>query len=250
MEQEPMNQRPLHQLLQNSNLNLLEAALPYVPGTMRRPLAMYIKFSEMTEVMNGFENEEVLAACGLDDQNMNYEMMLQAMRMSASKEQSEKLEQMIRIMNLSKMIPSMFENAVSPQPNTQVPNQANQQADLMKKLAGLMQMNQQGQTNTSTQGVNPNQYSSKNSPIDALMSDPRTATISPEKLQFIRSFVQGNQNKSPEEMLPQMMQLNSQMQSQGLSFDKNEMELLLDILKGSMTPEERNQIDMILKMLG
>ncbi|MBO8463213.1 MAG: hypothetical protein IAC13_04695, partial [Firmicutes bacterium] len=125
MEQESMKQQPLHQILQNSNLNLLEAALPYVPEKLRRPLAVYIKFSEVTEVMNGFENEEVLEACGLNDQNMNYEMMLQAMKMSASKEQSEKLEQMMRIMNLGKMLPSMLEQINSPKSSSNTPLQEN-----------------------------------------------------------------------------------------------------------------------------
>lgn len=237
MEQESMKRRPLHQILQNSNLNLLEAALPYVPEGLRRPLAVYIKFSEMTEVMNGFENEEVLEACGLNDQNMNYEMMLQAMRMAASKEQSEKLEQMIRMMNLGKMLPNMFEQAASPQSNTQ--GGSSQQMDMMRTLANFMQMNQSTQSQQQ-----------QNSPaMEALFKDPRTASISPEKLQFIQRFIESNQKKSPDELLPQIMQLSNEMQSQGLSFNKQEMELLLDILKESMTPEERNQVDMVLQML-
>lgn len=245
MEQESTTQRPLHQLLQHSNLNLLESALPYVAESMRRPLAMYIKLMEMNEVMNGFENEEILAACGLDDQNMNYEMMLQAMRMSASKEQSDKLDQMIRIMNLGKMIPTMFENAASPPKSNQTPHQTNQQVDMMQKLASFMQMNQQG-TKTPTQQATQTQPS----PFDTLCKDPRTASIPEEKLQLIRSFIESNQSKSPQDLLPQIMQLNSSMQAQGLSFNKMEMELLMDLLKESMTPEERNQIDMVLKMLG
>lgn len=239
MEQESMKQQPLHQILQNSNLNLLEAALPYVPEKLRRPLAVYIKFSEVTEVMNGFENEEVLEACGLNDQNMNYELMLQAMKMSASKEQSEKLEQMMRIMNLGKMLPSMLEQVNSPKSSSNTPLQENsaQSMDMMKTLANFMQMNQQPQS------------SQHSSAIHALLNDPRTSSIPPEKLQLIQGFIANHQKKSPDELLPQIMQLSNQMQSQGLSFNKQEMELLLDILKESMTPEERNQVDMVLQML-
>ena len=237
MEQESMNRRPLHQILQNSNLNLLEAALPYVPGGLRLPLAMYIKFSEMREVMNGFEDEEVLAACGLDDNNMNYEMMLQAMKMTASKEQAEKLDQMMRIMNLGKMLPSMFEQVASSQTSEQ--GSSSQQMDMMKTLANFMQMNQ-----------SQSQQTSKSASMEALFRDPRSASIPPDKLQFIQSFIEGNQNKSPEELLPQIMQLSSQMQAQGLSFNKQEMELIFDILKESMTEEQRNQVNMVLKMLG
>lgn len=238
MEQESMNRQPLHQILQNSDLNLLESALPYVPGNLKRPLAMYIKFSEMTEVMNGFENDEVLAACGLDDQNMNYEMMLQAMKMTASKEQSDKLEQMIRMMNLGKMLPSMFAQTASSSQTESQDNSSSQQLDMMRTFANFMQMNQSQQ-----------QSNQKSSSMEALLKDPRSSSISPEKLKFIQGFIESNQKKSPDELLPQIMQLSNQMQAQGLSFNKQEMELLLDILKESMTPEERKQVDIVLQML-
>ena len=252
MEPETTVRKPLQQLLENSNVNLLEAALPFVPLEMKRFLALYIKISEVTEVMHGFEDEETIAMCGLDDQNMNYEMMLQAMRMSANPKQAEKLEQIIRIMNLSKSIPAMMENAISPSSPPAQPN--NNQADLMKTLAGFMQMNQgtpPSKEPTSYQKANAYQNTSPSSQtLERLMKDPRSASISPEKFRFIQSFVTSHSHQSPEEILPQMMQLNAQMQAQGLSFDKYEMELLLDILKESMTPEERQQIDMVLKMLG
>ena len=238
MEKETTLQKPLQQLLQHSDLNLLEAALPFVPLEMKKLLAMYIKFSEMTEVMHGFEDEETLAMCGLDDQNMNYEMMLQAMRMAANKEQADKLEQMIRLMNLGKSLPAMMESAMSPQ------SSSNSQIDMMKTLANFMQMNQQTQAQSSSQ------TNAQKTPLERLMNDPRTASVPIEKLQFIQAFIKSNGESSPSELLPKMLQLNSQMQAQNLSFNKQEMELLLDILKESMTPEEKQQIDMLLKMLG
>lgn len=262
MEQEQKVIKPLHQLIEHSDLNLLEAALPYIQQEMRQPLAMYIKMSEFMQVMRSFQNEETLAACGLDDQNMNYEMMLQAMKMAASKEQSQKIDQMIRFMNLSRMLPSILDGTATTEQSP--PPTAQSQMDLMKTLAGFMQQSQNtssnfsanphysGQTTQSSNGhtQQPNFNQTTPSALDSLMKDPRTASVPPEKLQFIKSFVDANQQKSPEEMLPQIMQLSSQMKSQGLSFEKNEMELLLDIMKESMTPEEKQQIDMVLQLLG
>ena len=114
----------------------------------------------------------------------------------------------------------------------------------MKTLANFMQMNQQTQSQSSSQ------TNAQQTPLERLMNDPRTASVPIEKLQFIQAFIKSNGESSPSELLPKMLQLNSQMQAQNLSFNKQEMELLLDILKESMTAEEKQQIDMLLKMLG
>lgn len=244
MEKELKVKQPLHELIEHSDLNLLEAALPYIDQDFKQPLALYIKLSEMLQVMQGFQNEETLAACGLDDQNINYERMLQAMRMAGNKEQAKKIDQLIQLMNFSKILPSILENTSSAAQNQTSASSLQNQMELMKTLAGFMQQSQ----NTYTFEQNHSE-SNNQSTIERLMKDPRTASISPEKLRFIKSFIEHNQQKSPQEMLPQIMQLNSQMKEQGLSFEKNEMELLLDIMKESMTPEERQQIDMVLQLL-
>ena len=239
MEKEPIPIKPLEQMLQNSNLNLLEAALPYVEYRIRRPLAMYIKFSELTEVVSGLEDEETLSACGLNDQGMNYEMMLQAMKMTATKEQSAKLEQITHFMNLSKILPSILETNSS---TNKSPTQ-NQETDIMQQFTNFMQMKQQFYPNSK-------QEQKPTSPTEVFMTDPRTKNIAPEKLQLIQQFIIANQTKSPSEILPQMMQLSNQMKAQGLSLTKTEMELLIDVLKSTMSPEERTQIDRVIQMLG
>lgn len=239
MEKETFTTKPLEQMLQNSNLNLLEAALPYVTSDVRRPLAMYIKFSELTEVMTGLEDEETLAACGLNEQGMNYEMMLQAMKITATKEQSAKLEQITHFINLSKMLPSMLDTTTSMNKTTPPSNEG----DIMQQFTNFMQMKQQLYPH-SNQEIKPT------NPTEVFMSDPRTKNIAPEKLQLIQQFISTNQKKSPSEILPQMMQLSNQMKNQGLSLTKIEMELLIDVLKSTMTPEERTQIDRVIQMLG
>lgn len=239
MELERSTTKPLEQMLQNSNLNLLEAALPYVDLHIRRPLAMYIKFSELTEVMTGLEDEDTLTACGLNEQGMNYEMMLQAMKMTASKEQSGKIEQITQLMNLTKILPSLLENSA---PSKQSFS-SNQDSDIMHQFTNFMQMKQQLYPDTKQEPKPTN-------PTEVFMTDPRTQNIAPEKLQLIQQFIMSNQKKSPSEILPQMMQLSNQMKSQGLSLTKIEMELLIDVLKSTMSPEERTQIDRVIQMLG
>ena len=77
------------------------------------------------------------------------------------------------------------------------------------------------------------------------MSHPAVKDIEPEKLAFLISFAEGANNKTPEKILPLLMQANNQMKSQNLNFSKNEQELLLEVLTEDMSPSDKQKVKMI-----
>ncbi len=79
--------------------------------------------------------------------------------------------------------------------------------------------------------------------------DPRLANIHPLKLQIIKQLAHGSSQKSIEQMLPDMMRLNSELGKRNLSFTKNERELLMDILIEQASPEDKRKITMLRNML-
>lgn len=81
------------------------------------------------------------------------------------------------------------------------------------------------------------------------MNDPRVKSIDPRKLEVIELFVGQNQSKSPEQLIPEIVTLNTKLRSMNLEFTNQDSELILDILKESMTFEERKRVDLIKQIM-
>ena len=54
---------------------------------------------------------------------------------------------------------------------------------------------------------------------------------------------------TPEQMIPQLMEINKELNKRQLSFSKAESELVIDILAENMTPQEKQKINLIKSML-
>lgn len=75
--------------------------------------------------------------------------------------------------------------------------------------------------------------------------DPRLGNIHPLKLQIIKQLANSSTNKSIEQMIPDMMRLNTELSRRKLPFTKNERDLLMDILAEQASPEDKRKIAMI-----
>ena len=60
-------------------INMLNAALPYVSDHMGKSLALYIKSTEMQRILSDFDKEELLSSCGYESGTPDPEAMLKAM---------------------------------------------------------------------------------------------------------------------------------------------------------------------------
>ena len=75
-----MDQKQTHweHFFRDDSSNMLEDALPYLPPTLKKSAALYIKLHELQNIMEDFDDEDTLSACGLDQNNASLEMMLTA----------------------------------------------------------------------------------------------------------------------------------------------------------------------------
>ena len=98
-------QKPIDQFFHhcNSNTEMLYEAMPYVQFAFKRPLALYIKMQEMQQSMQGFDDNETLSACGLEETSHNVEDMLYAMRTKANDRNARQLDMMLSVIQAGKM---------------------------------------------------------------------------------------------------------------------------------------------------
>jgi hypothetical protein len=73
--------------------------------------------------------------------------------------------------------------------------------------------------------------------------------LHPLKQQLIIELVQSSKNTSLEKMLPKIMSINQGLNKRNMSFTKEESQLLINILKENMTPDQRQKVDMLMNLL-
>lgn len=82
-----------------------------------------------------------------------------------------------------------------------------------------------------------------------LQNDPRLKKMHPLKKEILLRLSHSSTTLTPEQMLPQLMEINKELHKRDLSFTKDESSIVLDVLSENMSPEERQKINMIKAML-
>lgn len=77
------------------------------------------------------------------------------------------------------------------------------------------------------------------------MKSPNLKGISQEKLSLLTTLLSQAQNKSQNELIPFFLAATQKANSQGISFNENETDLILNVLKQNMSKEEQSKIDTI-----
>lgn len=80
---------------------------------------------------------------------------------------------------------------------------------------------------------------------DDTFSFNHLSSLDPKKLEIIKFVISSCQGKPLELILPDLMAASSRLSEQGLSFTNDEISMIMDSLKESMSPEEQQRIDMI-----
>lgn len=81
-----------------------------------------------------------------------------------------------------------------------------------------------------------------------LSSTKEFTNLHPVKQKIIKELISSGQNKSPEMMLPKIMTINKELSKRNLSFTKDELGLLIRIMKDDMSPAEQQKIDMLINL--
>lgn len=82
-----------------------------------------------------------------------------------------------------------------------------------------------------------------------LLNNPNLKNINPEKLALLKELSSNANGKTAKELLPILMAATSTAKEKGIEFNTSEKDLIIDVLKQQMTPEEQKKADMLLKML-
>lgn len=77
------------------------------------------------------------------------------------------------------------------------------------------------------------------------MDDPVLNGISNEKLEVLTKIIEGAKGMEPKQMFTYFIQQSNMAGKKGINFTNAETDLILNVLKEGMTPEEIKRIDMV-----
>lgn len=80
-------------------------------------------------------------------------------------------------------------------------------------------------------------------------NNPKLNNVDPKKLSILLELMKEAEGKPMDKLLPLLMTTNKRLQEQNLTFTKDESDLMVDILTKNMTPKEKQQFEMIRKMM-
>ena len=82
-----------------------------------------------------------------------------------------------------------------------------------------------------------------------LQNDPRLRNMHPLKRKILLRLSRTATDMSPEQILPQLMEINGELKKRDLSFSKTESEVVIYILSEGMSPQEKQKINMLRSFL-
>lgn len=78
---------------------------------------------------------------------------------------------------------------------------------------------------------------------DNWKSNPSLKGIDPKKLEFLNYFAEQAKGSNQDGMLPLLLSVTNMAKQKGISFSKQETDLLFQILSTNLTPEQKKQFD-------
>lgn len=84
--------------------------------------------------------------------------------------------------------------------------------------------------------------------FEELSSTKEFVNLHPVKQKIIKELLTTNQKVSPEALLPKIMTINKELSKRNLSFTKEELNLLIKIVKSDMSPIEQQKVDMLMNL--
>lgn len=79
--------------------------------------------------------------------------------------------------------------------------------------------------------------------------NPGLSGIDPSKLAMLQSLAAQGSGKSQNELLPFLMAAASTARKEGKQFTRDEMDLVVEVLKSGKSPEETAQIDKMMNLM-
>lgn len=84
---------------------------------------------------------------------------------------------------------------------------------------------------------------------DFLKNNAGLSDISPEKLNFLMQFASQNKSGNAKEMSNMILGAVNSAKQEGIQFSPDETDLIIEILKQNMSPEEQRKADQLLMLM-
>lgn len=85
--------------------------------------------------------------------------------------------------------------------------------------------------------------------LNQWLNHPAMKSISPAKKELLNDFINEADGLPMDKMLPVYMKTNAKMKALGLSFTKEENDLITQILTENLSPMEKERINTIMKLI-
>lgn len=77
------------------------------------------------------------------------------------------------------------------------------------------------------------------------LQNPKLKNVDPLKLKIIMEIQRKSQNRSMNELLPEIMKIHQELNRRNMAFTKEETAILLEAIEENLSPEEKKNFAMI-----
>ncbi len=84
-----------------------------------------------------------------------------------------------------------------------------------------------------------------------LLNNPQLSNISPDKLALLMELAQNNSSssKNPKDMAASLKNASETAQKEGMDFSSGEREMIIEVLKQGMSPQEQTKVELLMQMM-
>lgn len=87
--------------------------------------------------------------------------------------------------------------------------------------------------------------STNNTGSNSFLQNPKLKNVDPLKLKIIMEIQRKSQNRSMNELLPEIMKIQQELNRRNMAFTKEETAILLEAIEENLSPEEKKNFAMI-----
>ncbi len=80
-------------------------------------------------------------------------------------------------------------------------------------------------------------------------NNPKLNNIDPRKMTILLELIKEAEGKPMDKLVPLLVNTNKRLQQQNMTFSKDESDVMMEILSKNMSPKEKQQFEMIKKMM-
>lgn len=130
---------PLDKLINDDSLFLMEAIIPFVDSSLRKPLVLYIKTTELRLILDSLNNADYIKGCGFNKNLNNQEEVLASLSECGFSDIARQMESMKKAMHIMNMMNTMNISGtpgMSDMPN--MPGESDYKSDSMSSIMELL----------------------------------------------------------------------------------------------------------------